>query len=132
MDLRLIEQSLPNGFHDAYLSALDLDLVHHDVELSLSVLVANDDQPVSERYKQCRLTLRDYSVLVLEPAIAYREIKPSRGLQIDQTQLNEEDYQAFRQVGYNMREGNFWLALFVYDWNSRIIINARDADLNFL
>jgi hypothetical protein len=132
MDLRLIEQSLPNGFHDAYLSGLDLDFVHHDVELSLSVLVANDDQPVSERYRQCRLTLHDYSVLVLEPPIAYREIKPSRGLQIDQTQLNEEDYQAFRQVGYNMREGNFWLALFVYDWNSRIVISARDADMEFL
>jgi hypothetical protein len=73
----------------------------------LSVLVANDDQPASERYKQCKLTLRDYSVFVLEPAIGYREIKPSEGLQIDQTQLKEEDYQAFRQVGYNIREGDF-------------------------
>jgi hypothetical protein len=132
MDLRLIEQLLPNGFHDAYLSRLALDFVNRDVELSLRVLVANDDQPASERYRQCRLMLHDYSVLILEPAIAYREIKPSRGLQIDQTQLTDEDYHAFRQVGYNMREGNFWLALFVYDWNSRIVISARDAEMKFL
>jgi hypothetical protein len=69
---------------------------------------------------------------VLEPAIGYREIKPSEGLQIDQTQLKEEDYQAFRQVGYKIREGDFWLALFVYDWNSRRVISARDADMEFL
>jgi hypothetical protein len=31
-----------------------------------------------------------------------------------------------------MRAGNFWLALFVYDWNSRIVISARDAEMKFL
>jgi len=132
MDLRLIEESLPNGFHDAYLSGLNLDFIRHHIELSLSVLVGNDDQPVSERYRQCRLTLRDYSVLVLESAVAYREIKPSEGLQIDQTQLKEEDFEFFRQAGYNIREGDSWLALFVYDWNSRIVISARDADMELL
>ena len=132
MDLQSIEQSLPNGFHDACLTGLALSFPRRDVELLFDALMANDDVPAAERYRRCRLVLRDCAVVILEPAVAYREIRPSEGLQIDQTQLKEKDYQAFKDAGYTVPPANFWLALFVYDWNSRIVVNARDAILEFL
>jgi hypothetical protein len=132
MDIELIEQSLPNGFHDAYLTRFALDLVRRDVDLLLDVLMADDDLPRVERYQSCKLTLHDYAVVTLEPAVAYREIKRSEGLEVDRVQLKEEDYRALIEAGYEIPAGNFWLALFVYSWNSRIIINARDATLEFL
>jgi len=132
MDIELIERSLPNGFHDAYLTRFTLDLVRRDVDLMLNVLMADDDHPRAERYKSCRLTLHDNAVITLEPAVSYREIKRYEGLEVDRVQLKDEDYRALREAGYEIPVGNFWLALFVYSWNSRIIINARDATLEFL
>jgi hypothetical protein len=132
MDIELIEQSLPNGFHDAYLTRFALNLVCRDVELSLNVLMADGDHPRAERYESSKLTLHDYAVVTLEPAVAYREIKRCEGLEVDRVQLKEEDYRALQEAGYEIPVGNFWLALFVYSWNSRIIINARDATLEFL
>jgi len=132
MDIEQIEQSLPNGFHDAYLTRFAMNLVVRDVELSLHVLIADDDHPRAERYGSSKLTLQDYAVVTLEPAVAYREIKRGEGLEVDRVRLSEEDYRALREAGYEIPAGNFWLALFVYSWNSRIIINARDATLEFV
>jgi|SRR6267378_2854261 len=132
MDIEQIEQSLLNGFHDAYLTRFALNLVVRDVELSLDVLMADDDHPLAERYRSSKLTLHDYAVVTLEPAVAYREIKLRESLEVDRLRLKEEDYRALREAGYEIPAGNFWLALFVYSWNSRIIISARDATLEFV
>lgn len=132
MDIEQIEQSLPNGFHDAYLTLFLLNTVRRDIELSLNVLLADDGDLQAERYESCKLTLNDYAVVTLEPAVAYREIKGCDGLEVDRVQLKEEDYRALKEAGYEIPAGNFWFALFVYSWNSRIIINARDATLEFI
>jgi hypothetical protein len=131
MDLLTIENLLPNGFHDAYLIQLTWDFMKREARVLLDVLVGNDDQPASERYRRCLLNIRGCAVVMIEPAIAYREIKSPRGLQIDRTDLNEKDRKAVMEGGYEIPEGNFWLTWFVYEWNSRIIINARDASLEF-
>ena len=132
MDLLTIEELLPNGFHDAYLSELTLDFIGREANILLDVLMANDNQPVGERYKKCRLTLHDCAVVLLEPAVAYREIKAPEGLEVDRTEFGEEDQKRIIEAGYRVPKENFWLALFVYEWNSRIVINARDGKLQFL
>ncbi len=132
MNLIEIEQSLPNGFHDAYLNQLALDFARHEAELSLEVLIGTDDQPGSDKYRKCRLTFHDYAIVMIEPAVAHRDIGKARGLGVDRTELDDEDRLAVAKTGYKIPSDNFWLALFIYEWNSRIIINARDASLEFL
>jgi hypothetical protein len=131
MTLLEIEHLLPSGFHDGYLSRLALDFACREAELSLDVLIGGDDQPAGDGYRKCRLIVHDYAFVILEPAIAYRQIGKPRGLGIDRTELRDEDRLAAERAGYEVPPRNFWLALFVYEWNSRIIINARDATLEF-
>ena len=132
IDLLAIEELLPNGFHDAFVHELRLDFIQLKVELVLDVLMACRGEPEDEGYKKCRLTLHDYAAAVLEPAVAYRGAKSPDGLEIDRTVFNEDDQRRIKEAGYKVPDGNFWLAFFVYDWNSRIVINARDATLEFL
>jgi hypothetical protein len=132
MDLEMIEEMLPNGFHDAYLSELRIDLVRREVCLFLYALFGDDDQPEAERYKKCKMTIHNYAAAIIETAVAYREIKGTRGLEVDRTALTEADQRSVTQAGYKIPTENFWLSLFVYAWNSRIIVNAPDATIEFL
>ena len=132
MNLLEIENLLPNGFHDAYLARLSLDFSRREAEFSIDILTGTDDQPVSDRYRKCRLIIHDYAVVMLEPPVAYRDIRKAKGLGIDRTELSDEERRAVADSGYTIPKDNFWLALFVYEWNSRIVINARDATLELL
>jgi len=132
MHLRQVEQMLPNGFHDAYLGRFEQDFVRREVKLYLDLLMGNDDEPAQQRYQRAKLTLSQCALVALEPAVCYREIKPARGLWLGETQLKENEYTAIRDAGFKIPDENFWLALFVYDWNSRVVINAADASLEFL
>jgi hypothetical protein len=131
MTLEQLEAQLPNGFHDAYLGELDWDFQRREVKVVLYVLVGNDEQPISERYKKSVLKFRGCALVVVEPAVAYRAIKSVRGLQIDRTEVSEIDRIAIREAGYLISAENFWLAWFVYEWNSRLIINAEDVSFEF-
>lgn len=131
MDILTIDNSLPNGFHDAYLVQLNWDFQKHEVRILLDLLMGNDDQPGRVRYKRSILNLRGCAVVLVEPAVAYRAIKSPRGVQIDRVDLTEADQRTIREVGYTIPDGNFWLAWFVYEWNARLIINAQDAHLEF-
>lgn len=132
MDILQIEALLPSGFHDAYILALTMDFVRRDIEFSLNVLMGTAETSTNQAYMRCRFALHDCAIVTFEPAIAYREIKRSKGIEIDRVQLTNKDYEDFKKMGYEVPEENFWLAFFVYEWNSRIVINARDAALEFL
>lgn len=127
MIINAIMASLPNGFHDCYMGKISTDFVNKTVSLQVDLLVGDDDS--SEQYKTHLLSFAQVALLHFEPPVNYRNIGRARGLAMDGVTLNEVDKRTFKEEGYVIPNDNFWCAFFVYEWNSRLIINASSCEL---
>jgi hypothetical protein len=74
MSLEEIDESLPNGFHDAELVGLEIDYVHQFAVFKTNVLLGLPDEPVeiSDRHRLRTLRFSGVSFIVVDPPAADR------------------------------------------------------------
>ena len=137
MTLDQIEQTLPNGFHDAFLCALSVDYVGRTAEMDMEVWVGSmntDDYQGREAYRRGRLHFP--GLLQFTSEVPNHEFLPeetdslTNGLSIDMAPAESDS------LG---REGNEWpdeplpegafqrSFCFTGDANSYLRVAARDA-----
>lgn len=84
--LEAIASSLPNGFHDAHLRELILDLPHREVQMVLDLWVGDMEAPPGpdrEQKRRAELTLSDLACWMSEGIFLDRDLLGSSGLRID-------------------------------------------------
>ncbi len=57
MTLEEIEESLPNGFHDARITSSTLDYVKRESKLAMEILFSGPDKEDPESYRTATLSL---------------------------------------------------------------------------
>src|SRR5690242_1987239 len=72
MSLEEIDESLPNGFHDAQLVGLEIDYLHKIAVFKTNVLIGLPDEPVElrDRYRLGTLRFPGVSFVVVDPPAA--------------------------------------------------------------
>lgn len=134
MRLIEIENSLPNGFHDAFLESVDVDYTSKRglIKLRLWVGDLNASAKVErEAYKGADLELLNLVYFVTEapdPTSKYAEAKE---LWIDGGEAKSGSAPATPVPMERLPRGVFAYWFFVRDWNSFIHVAAMDAALHW-
>lgn len=114
-----LERLLPNGFHDAELRSLRLDLLERRLSMELDLWV--DEDVIRERYRRGLLELGVAGQLVVEgqdPRYPFGEVGPVRiDLSIERAASEAAPERA---------------RFFVQEWNSFIVVEDRGAVLRWL
>ena len=86
MQLKEIEKSLPNGFHDALLSSIEIDYASRKIIIKLQILVGNpdgEDYVKRNEYRSAILTVSDFLYIAMEPPNVSQAFREPKELLID-------------------------------------------------
>lgn len=68
MNLKIIMQNLPNGFHDSYIHKIEIDVISNFIGIDLNVWI--DEKPVNGqyegKYRRAKLLMRDIKYFIFE------------------------------------------------------------------
>lgn len=123
MNLFQLEDSLPNGLHDAKLRRVSIDYIERTAILELEIWV-DDIDALLELYRPARITLSGLVSFVIEPPYHSYPFRDAGALTIDLSRPEKpfvagcESESAFR--------------LFISEFNSFIYADAPMAELEWL
>jgi hypothetical protein len=126
--MKELENTLPDGFHDAELQKVSVNYQERTMTLDLFVWIGNvgDSSERRETYRMARLELSGLSFLVMEPPDPAYPFKDSAGLTIDGCDLSKNLNAALLK---SLPDGVFVRSLWVNEWNAFMHIAARDVEI---
>jgi hypothetical protein len=125
-----IENSLPNGFHDADLYEFHVDFVRRVADFTFGIDVSDSEKQNNIIYRRGRLILSDLFFCSLEPPRSFSEIKSGEGLSCDAGVL-EGDRLSKVHSG-EMPKDTFAYWFFLNETNSFIYVAAKKASFEWL
>ena len=135
MNLRQIDDELPNGFHDALLEQVTMSFVSDRAEMELQLLVGDPDAATEEEretYRKARLALNELVYFVIDPPGPGSEHPNLKPLRIDAGEATDENPPASPKPLRGVPIDAFAYWFFVVQWNSFIHVAARNASLEWL
>ena len=127
MTFKEIELTLPNGFHDAYLTGVDFNILERTVVLSISV----DVSPAGLSDRECRasrLTAFAVDFFFIEPPDGtYPYRLNSEGLSVSGDGALQGTDSKIEALISNLTEGTHCYRFFFDSWNAFMYIAARDV-----
>jgi len=134
MTLAEIENSLPNGFHDAYIHCITIDYVKREVKFSMDILVgdlSSSDEGMREDYRAALLTLSDLFFCVIEPPRQQYDYQSAKPLWVDAGSRESTQIPISSELPDLISEGAFTYWFYVNQWNAFIHVAARQAGLQW-
>ncbi|HZW93900.1 MAG TPA: hypothetical protein VFF64_13190 [Candidatus Eremiobacteraceae bacterium] len=130
MTLEELENTLPNGLHDAEVRRMAVDYEKRKVTLEVAVWVGNMDDPPGRReaYKSGRIEISGLLFLVMEPPDPEYPFKTS-DLTIDGCDMSKNLDSELLQ---SLPADSFFRSLWVNEWNAFIHLAAKSADVVWL
>jgi hypothetical protein len=135
MTLMQIDESLPNGFHDAEIEQLVWQFQTNSVLLDINFWVATEAADRETR-RRGRVELQGVVFLIIDPPQP-RELdpkiyQPSGTLQIDGLITNEKVFPSLPKVLPHLPPETAVFSFYVTNWNSFIHIAHQSANLTWL
>lgn len=128
MTFEEIEQSLPNGFHDATLLQVTLDSVGRSATIKISVWVSLAADSDSELYRVGLLKAESISVFFLEPPDpSYEFVLDGRGLRASGNVVSFGQLPELDPLLRSLPSGASAYRFFLKDWNSFFYLAAGEA-----
>jgi hypothetical protein len=132
MTFEEIEQSLPNGFHDARLLEFSLDTVGKSATVRLSLHASVEGDSDREVYRTGDLTVRSVSLFFVEPPDAgYDFALGGKGIAVSGDPVLIGQNPAIDPVLSMLPSGLTAYRFFLEDWNSFLYICAADASFSW-
>jgi len=131
MTLEELENTLPNGLHDAEVQRLDVDYAQRKVTFELAVWVGDMGDPPEKReaYKSGRLEITGLIFLVMEPPDPRYPFRISSKLTIDGTDARKSlDVELLATLPAD----SFFRSLWVNQWNACLHVAAKHAEMTWL
>lgn len=129
MNIADIENTLPNGLHDAALVAIAINYENSELVLSLKVNVENSDMPhtdTGEDQREGRIIVTGLVCCVIEPPDPRYQYKDCVGLWITSSGQLQPD-EILGKLPGPLPDGAFAHYFFINDWNAFIYVAAMDA-----
>ena len=127
MTLEELENTLPNGLHDAEVQGITVDYAQRKVTFDLAVWVGKMEDPPEQReaYKNGRIEISGLLFLVMEsPDPKYPFTRP--GLTIDGCDMSKN---ISGRLLDSLPADSFLRSLWVNEWNAFIHLAAKSAAL---
>jgi hypothetical protein len=134
MNLRELDQSLPNGFHDATIQAISVDYASSTAIVKLELLVGTPDADTPEErdsYKPAELHLSGVLYFLIDPPDPKRKYDQAKALWIDGG-CYENGSAPSPPIPLTLLPNGvstYWF--FVHEWNSFIHLAAREANIRW-
>jgi len=129
MTLEELENTLPNGLHDADVHGIAIDYAERRVTFDLAVWVGKMEDPPERReaYKSGRIEISGLLFIVMEPPDPrYPFSRP--GITIDGCDMSKN---IKTELLESLPPGSFFRSLWVNEWNAFIQIAAKSAALTW-
>jgi hypothetical protein len=132
MNLEEIDESLPNGFHDAWLVGLEIDYVHGIAVFKTNVLIGLPDEPVEmrDRYRLGTLRFSGVSFVVVDPPDARNAVLTPGAVTFSWSRLDAAESPHIAELvpsGSDVQAYSFW----VLNWCSSIHLAAREVSFDW-
>jgi hypothetical protein len=123
-----VENTLPNGLHDAEVRRVSMDYQERKLTFDLSVWVGDmDDSPERrEAYRSAQLVVSDVLFLVMEPPDPSYPFMDTAQLRVDGCEMRKNLDNALLQT---LPNDAFVRSLWVNEWNAFIHIAAKNANM---
>lgn len=131
MKLKDIESDLPNGLHDAKITAIQRDLSTEVVDVHLKVLVGlpDDDAARQNEFRNGRLRFKGTKIVILEEPDAGSPFARPGAVNFV---LTEDEAGSIADVLLKKLQGEYHTyTFFVQDWLSNLKIAATDIEFTW-
>jgi hypothetical protein len=125
MTLVEIENSLPNGFHDALLKKVSVDYLKREAVLEIGIDTSTPEMEECKHWTG-RLTLTDLLFCAIDPPDTLPQTQTNDGLWISDTGRAEEK-QFSSKMKHQMPKGAFVHYFFINEWNAFLYVAAKSA-----
>lgn len=128
MTFEEIQDSLPNGLHDARINGITLDYAQRKATFDLEISTSDPDKEGPETYQRVTLSFAPFLYCVIEapdPNYPFATKGPSR---IDAGSYKSEDAE-LGPLRASLPDGAFTCWFFVNSWNSFIHVAALNAEI---
>lgn len=132
MTLQEIENSLPNGLHDAQVRRVEIDYEKRFVKFSLLLWtgdLSSEEESVREAYQESELTIKNFIYCVIEPPDPTYPYAGASRITIAAGSATEEPIKTEITLPKELPEGAFAYWFFVNEWNSFLHIAGMDASI---
>jgi hypothetical protein len=128
--LEELEDSLPNGLHDAEIERISIDYQQRTITIDLAVFVGDVDAPLEKRgaYREGTLVISGLQFAVIEPPDARYPFTSPKASRIDTCDRTKNLDPSLLQ---SLPKGAFVRSLFVDDWNAFVHVSALDAEIRW-
>jgi hypothetical protein len=127
MTLEEIEQSLPNGLHDAQIVSIALDYVRREAKFELEILLSDGEKEEADSYQAATLTFSRFVYCVIEAPDSKYPYQVGKELWVNAGSHKSSHVSSIQLP--DPPEGAFTMWFFVNDWNSFIHVAAFDAEI---
>ena len=126
MTLKDLEDTLPNGLHDAEVRSIHVDYQRRRLTLDVDVWVGTMDDPPEQReaYKNGQLDISGLIFLVMEPPCAGYRV--SSEITIDSV---DEEKSVSRELSRSVPAGAFCHSFFVFEWNTCMYFAGTNVEM---
>lgn len=131
-----IENTLPNGFHDAQLLSMSSDFVRHELRLVINADISAPDDGGSVHYRTAHVLVQGLAFLTCEfPDPAYKPWTENEGgldVQGCDTRNEPKLLASFpSELLAAIPEGMFVYTFFIGDWNTFIHLAGKSAEFQW-
>jgi hypothetical protein len=128
--LEELENSLPNGLHDAEMQRVNIDYRQRTITLDMSVFVGDVDAPNEKReaYREGTLVVSGLQFAAIEPPDGRYPFASPEASRVDSCEMTKNLDPRLLQ---SLPEGSFVRSLFVVDWNAFVHIAGSSAEIHW-
>ena len=128
--LEELENSLPNGFHDAEIQRICIDYQQRIMTIDMAVFVGDVDAPLEKReaYREGALVISGLQFATIEPPDARYPFSTPGASRIDACDMTKNLDPSLLQA---LPEGSFVRSFFVDDWNTFLHIAGLRAEIQW-
>jgi hypothetical protein len=130
LTLEEVEQTLPNGLHDAEVQRINIDYQQRTLTLDMEVWTGDMDDPPDRReaYRGCQIKLTGLVFFIVEPPDARYPYRLSKKLRVDTTDARKS---LDSELIDSLPEGTFLRSFWVAEWNNCMHFAATSAELTW-
>jgi hypothetical protein len=130
-----LNHELPNGFHDAKLSSIELDYVAGIATLHLACWVGSMDAapgPEREQYREGIVSLSGLCFCSIQPPDPnYPFLPDGKPIDLSGDGANADHLPSLPALSLRLPEGAWCYRFFVVEWNAFIYVAAKHAEISW-
>lgn len=135
MTLEELDDSLPNGFHDAEIFSFELDYASGIARFQMNLLVGwpDDPEPECEKYQEATLVVRSLCFCSVDPPVStYPFLPDGKPICVSGDVAKSDHLPSLPDLVAKLPSGTWCYRFFVHDWNAFIHIAGRDAEVTWV